>query len=48
MVNLKEVAKIVLEYNYPVWHILQQDFPDGMREDLGQKFDLATVCSIDL
>ena len=44
----KEVAKIALEYNYPVWHILRQDYPDGMWGDLGRKFGLATVCSIDL
>ena len=48
MVAPREVAKIALEYNYPVWHILQQDYPDGMWEDLGRKFGLATVCSIDL
>lgn len=48
MVDPKDVAKIALEYNYPVWHILQQDCPDGMWEDLGRKFGLATVCSIDL
>ena len=44
----KDVAKIALEYNYPVWHILQQDYPDGMWEDLGRKFGLETVCSMDL
>lgn len=48
MVDPKDVAKIVLEYNYPVWHILGEDYPDGMWEDLGRKFGLATVCSIDL
>ena len=48
MVAPREVAKVILEYNYPVWHILGQDYPDGMWEDLGRKFDLATVCSIDL
>ena len=48
MVDPKDVAKIVLEYNYPVWHILEHDYPDGMWEDLGRKFGLATVCSIDL
>lgn len=30
MVDPKEVAKIALEYNYPVWHILKEDYPDGM------------------
>ena len=48
MVDPKDVAKIALEYNYPVWHILKEDCPDGMWEDLGRKFGLATVCSIDL
>ena len=48
MVAPREVAKIILEYNYPVWHILEQDYPDGMWEDLGRKFGLATVCSIDI
>ena len=33
MVDPKDVAKIVLEYNYPVWHILGEDYPDGMWED---------------
>lgn len=48
MVDPKEVAKIALEYNYPVWHILGEDYPDAMWEDLGRKFGLATVCSMDL
>ena len=48
MVDPKEVAKIALEYNYPVWHILKEDYPDAMWEDLGRKFGLETVCSIDL
>ncbi len=48
MVDPKDVARIALEYNYPVWHILQQDYPDGMWEDLGRKFGLATVYSMDL
>ena len=48
MVDPKDVAKIALDYNYPVWHILHQDYPDCMWEDLGRKFGLATVCSIDL
>lgn len=48
MVDPKDVAKIALEYNYPVWHILKQDYPEEMWEELGRKFGLATVCSIDL
>lgn len=30
MADPKDVVKIVLEYNYPVWHILGEDYPDGM------------------
>lgn len=48
MVDPKDVAKIALEYNYPVWHILKQDYPEEMWEELGRKFGLATVCSVDL
>ena len=48
MVDPKEVAKIALEYNYPVWHILEQDYPDGMWEDIGRKFGLAAASSMDL
>ena len=48
MVDPQDVAKIALEYNYPVWHILQQDYPDGMWEELGRKFGLEVVCSVDL
>lgn len=48
MADPKDVAKIALEYNYPVWHILEEDYPDAMWEDLGRKFGLATVCSMDL
>ncbi len=47
MVDPKDVAKIALEYSYPVWHILEEDYPDGMWEDLGRKFGLATVCCKD-
>ena len=48
MADPKEVAKIALEYNYPVWHILEQDYPDGMWEDIGRKFGLAAASSMDL
>lgn len=48
MVDPKDVAKIMLDYNYPVWRVLEEDAPDGMWEDLGCKFGLAHVCSVDL
>lgn len=48
MVNPKDVAKIFLEYDYPVWRVLEEDAPDAMREDLSRKFGLKHVCSLDL
>lgn len=48
MVDPKDVAKIMLDYNYPVWRILEEDAPDDMWEELGRKFGLKTACSVDL
>lgn len=48
MVDPKDVVKILLEYDYPVWRILGEDYPDEMWEDLGRKFGLETVASFDL
>lgn len=48
MVDPKDVAKIMLDYNYPVWRVLEEDAPDSMWEELGYKFGLARVCSVDL
>lgn len=48
MVGPKDVAKIMLEYDYPVWHVLEEDAPDGMWEELGRKFGLKSVCSVGL
>ena len=48
MVNPKDVARILLDYNYLVWRVLEEDAPDGMWEDLGRKFGLGSVCSVDI
>lgn len=48
MVDPKDVAKIALEYDYPVWETLLLDAPDGMWEDLARKFGLAAVGTMDL
>lgn len=48
MVDPKDVASIMLDYNYPVWRVLEEDAPDNMWEELGYKFGLAHVCSVDL
>lgn len=48
MADPKDVAKILLEYDYPVWRVLGEDAPDAMWEDLGRKFGLEHVCLVDL
>ena len=48
MVDPKDVAKILLEYDYSVWRVLEEEAPDEMWEDLGRKFGLEHVCSVDL
>lgn len=48
MVDPKDVARILLDYNYPVWCVLEEDAPDAMWEELGREFGLKTVCSVDL
>ena len=48
MVNPKDVAKIMLDYSYPTWRILGEDAPVGMWEELGRKFGVKIVSSVDL
>ena len=48
MVNPQEVAKIFVDYDYALYRILGKDVPDAMREDLGRKFGLESICSVDL
>ena len=37
MADPKDVAKILLEYDYPVWCVLDEDAPRAMWEDLGAR-----------
>ena len=48
MVNPQEVAKIFADYDYALYRVLGEDAPDAMWEDLGRKFGLEHVCSVDL
>ena len=48
MVNSREVAKIFVDYDYALYRVLGEDAPDAMWEDLGRKFGLEHVCSVDL
>ena len=48
MVNPKEVAKIILEYDFPTSEILGQEAPQEMWDDLGRHFGLDQVFAFDL
>lgn len=48
MVDPKDVARIMLDYDYPVWRVLEENAPDAMWEEFDYKFGLAHVCSVDL
>ena len=48
MVDPKDVAKIFVDYDYALYRVLGEDAPDAMWEDLGRKFGLEHVCSVDL
>lgn len=48
MVNPQEVAKIFVDYDYALYRVLGEDALDAMWKDLGRKFGLEHVCSVDL
>lgn len=48
IVNPQEVAKIFADYDYALYRVLDKDAPDAMWEDLGRKFGLEHVCSVNL
>lgn len=48
MVDPKNVAKVLLRYDYATWRVLEEDAPNEMWEELGREFGLKTVCSVDL
>ena len=48
MVDPKEVARIVLKYDFPVWKVLEEDAPEKMWVELGETFGLKIVTGFDL
>lgn len=48
MVNPQEVAKIFADYDYALYRVLGEYAPDAIWVDLGRKFDLEHVYSVDL
>lgn len=47
-VNPKEVAQIVLKYDYPVFAVLEEEPPQAMWDDLASHFGLDAVTAFDL
>jgi len=48
MVDPKNVARIYLEHNYPVWSVLEKDAPTELWDDFAQFYGLKNVVSVDL
>lgn len=48
MVDPKEVAQILLNWEYPTYRILEEEAPQGMWDELGEHFGLESVSGFDL
>ena len=48
MVNPKDVAKILLKYDYPIYEVLGDEAPQEMWDDLAEQFGVGAVTSFDL
>lgn len=48
MVDPRDAARILLDYDYPMYKVLGEDFPEEMWNELGRKFGIKSVSSIDL
>lgn len=48
MADPRDVAKILLHYNYPMYRVLQEDAPDEMWNELAQLVGLESISSFDL
>lgn len=48
MVDPKDAARIMLDYDYPTARILGEDAPDAMWTTLGQFYGLQSISSVDL
>lgn len=48
MVDPKGIAKIFLNYDYPMIHVLEQEPPQGMWDDIARLVGLEAIESVDL
>lgn len=43
-----EVAEVMLRYDYPVWHVLEEDAPDEMWDEIARLVGFECVNSVDI
>lgn len=48
LVDPKEFARILVDYDYALYRALNEEAPDDMWEDLGRKFGIKYVCAVDM
>lgn len=48
MVDPKDAANIMLDYDYPLYAAMGEDAPDAMWSALGRHYGLRTVSSVDI
>lgn len=48
MIDPAKVAKIMLDYGYPLYKVLEEDAPQGMWDELARMVGLDSVFSVDL
>lgn len=48
MIDPKNIVWIMLNYNYPVYKVLDQDAPSNMWGDIAELVGLESVCDVDL
>lgn len=47
-VDPKEVARVFLKHDYPVWLVLEEDAPKEMWDELAELYGLAEVVHVDI
>lgn len=47
-VSPKDIAPILLQYEYPIFAVLDEEPPQAMWDELARKFGIARVLSVDL
>ena len=48
MIDPREAAQVLLDYQYPVWEVLKEESPMGLWDRLAEIYGLDTVSSVDI